>query len=61
MSCNRQNLEVLHKPLLKCVKDPAEKCRELSVTILAALLPLATSKDVEAIAGEVFFPAPLCS
>ena len=49
----KSNLDLLHKPLLKCVKDPAEKCRELSVTILAALVPLVTAKDVEAIAGEV--------
>ena len=49
----KSNLDLLHKPLLKCVKDPAEKCRELSVTILAALVPLVSAKDVEAIAGEV--------
>lgn len=49
----KQNLDLLHKPLLKTIKDPAEKCRELSVTILGALMPLVTAKDVEAIAGEV--------
>ena len=49
----KQNLDLLHKPLLKCIKDPAEKCRELSVTILGALIPLASAADVEAIAGEV--------
>jgi hypothetical protein len=51
----KQNLDLLHKPLLKCIKDPAEKCRELSVTILGALIPLASAADVEAIAGEVCF------
>jgi len=49
----KHNLDLLHKPLLKCVKDPAEKCRELSITILGALVPLATAADVAAIAGEV--------
>lgn len=53
----KSNLDLLHKPLLKCVKDPAEKCRELSVTILAMLVPLVIAKDVEAIAGEVH-PSP---
>ena len=48
-----QNLDLLHKPLLKCIKDPAEKCRELSVIILGTLIPLAKASDVEAIAGEV--------
>ena len=49
----KRNLDLLHKPLLKCVRDPAEKCRELSVTILSALLPLVNAADVEAVAGEV--------
>lgn len=49
----KHNLDLLHKPLLKCIKDPAEKCRELSITILAALIPLVTAADVAAIAGEV--------
>jgi len=48
----KRNLDLLHKPLLKCVRDPAEKCRELSVTILSALLPLVNAADVEAVAGE---------
>jgi hypothetical protein len=49
----KQNLDLLHKLLLKTMKDPAEKCRELSVTILGTLVPLVTAKDVDAIAGEV--------
>ena len=34
------SLEHLHKLLVKCMRDPTEKCRELSVMILAALFPL---------------------
>ena len=49
----KENLDLLHKPLLKCIKDPAEKCREQSVIILGTLMPLAKASDVEAIAGEV--------
>jgi len=35
-----KSLDDLHKPLLKCMRDQAEKCREISVMILASLFPL---------------------